>query len=308
MSKNKHNVPSSHDARPTIAYLAPKAVVGATSMSMWSGVEAGAREQDLNLNLIAFPGGTIHSDTREKANIIYDLVTPETVAGLVTWAASLQQPGFQAEISNEEELITLHARYHPLPIVTLSMAVPGHPVVIAESEQGMRDAIAHLIEVHGCRRIAFIRGPDGHSQADARYYAYLDTLADHGIQANADLVTPAGNFEMKRGTQAVDLFLDQRNLRPKDDIEAIVAVSDLSALAAMEALQRRGIRVPRDVAIVGFNDSRRRLAGRPGRAPGVDLALRRGGGRKRSAPAAAAGGGVNLCPLCPPPASPGKKV
>jgi DNA-binding LacI/PurR family transcriptional regulator/anti-anti-sigma regulatory factor len=220
---------------------------------MWSGVEAGAREQDLNL--IAFPGGNIRVKTEGQANIIYDLVTPETFAGLVVWASALQHPMGQYESLSEEELGALHARYHPLPIVTLSKAVPGHPVVLVESECGMRDAIAHLIEVHGCRRIAFIRGPEAHPLAEARYRAYLDTLADRGIKVNADLVTPAGAFSRARGVQAVDLFLDERNLRPKEDLEAIVTASDLFALGAMDALQRRSIRVPRDVAVVGFNNS-----------------------------------------------------
>ena len=154
MSKGKHNASGRHDTRPTIAYMTPEAVVDPTPMSLWSGVEAGAREQDLNL--IAFPGGDIRYGPRGQANIIYDLITPDTFAGLVTWAAALQHPGPHGEILSEEELSALHARYHPLPIVTLSKAVPGHPVVLVEGEQGMRDAVAHLIEVHGCRRIAFI--------------------------------------------------------------------------------------------------------------------------------------------------------
>jgi serine phosphatase RsbU (regulator of sigma subunit)/putative methionine-R-sulfoxide reductase with GAF domain len=49
--------------------------------------------------------------------------------------------------------------------------------------------------------------------------------------------------------------LDQRNLRPKEDLEAIAASNDILALGAMEALQSRSIRVPEDVAVVGFNDS-----------------------------------------------------
>jgi PAS domain S-box-containing protein len=253
VSRNEHNVSGRHDARPTIAYLTPEAVVNPTAMNLWSGVEAGARECDLNL--IAFPGGNIRSRRRAQANIIYELVAPETFAGLVTWAAALQHSAFPDETLSDEELSALHTRYHPLPIVTLSKAVPGHPAALVESEQGMRDAIAHLIEVHGFRRIAFIRGPETHPAADVRYRAYLDALADHGIEVNADLVTPPGGFVEERGTQAVDLFLDQRSMRPKEDLEAIVAASDVFALTAMEALQRRGIRVPEDVAVVGFNDS-----------------------------------------------------
>jgi DNA-binding LacI/PurR family transcriptional regulator len=164
---------------------------------------------------------------------------------------------------SEEELFALHKRYDPLPIVTLSKAVPGYPVVLVESEQGMRDAIVHLIEVHGHRRIAFIRGPQTHPLAEARYHAYLDTLADYGLEVNDDLITPPGDFSWQHGAQAVDLFLGQRNLRPKADIEAIVAVSDVPAQGAMAALQRRDIRVPEEVAVVGFNNSPEACAASP---------------------------------------------
>lgn len=252
MSRDERNVSGRNNARPTIAYLSPRAVFGSTAVNMWSGVEAGAREQDVNL--IAFPGGSIHSQTEGQGNVIYELITPEIFAGLVTWAAALQHPGTAGEDLSDEELLALHTRYHPLPIVTLSKAVPGHPVVLVENEQGMRDAIAHLIKVHGLRRIAFIRGPEAHSLAKARYRAYLDALAEHGIEVNADLVTPPGPFSGERGAEAVDLFLDERGLRPKEDIEAIVGASDVFALTAMETLQRRSIRVPEDVAVVGFND------------------------------------------------------
>jgi PAS domain S-box-containing protein len=253
MSKDEYNVSGEQDARPTIAYLAPRAVFGSTAVDMWSGVEAGAREQDLSL--IAFPGGNIRSQTEGQGNVIYDLITPDIFSGLVTWAASLQHPGAAGGDLSDAELLALHARYHPLPIVTLSKAVPGHPVVLVENEQGMRDAIAHLIEVHGLYRIAFIRGPETHPLAQTRYRAYLDTLGDHGIEMNRDLVTPPGRFSRDAGFQAIDLFLDQRNLQPKEDIEAIVAASDIIVLGAMEALQRRSIRVPEDVALVGFNNS-----------------------------------------------------
>jgi PAS domain S-box-containing protein len=205
--------------------------------------------------LIAFPGGNIRSRLRGQGNIIYELITPETFAGLVTWAAALQHSASPDESLSEEELNALHARYHPLPVVTLSKVVPGHPATLVESERGMREAIAHLIEIHGLRRIAFIRGPEAHPSAKVRYRTYLDALADYGIEVNADLVTPPGRFAEERGAQAVDLFLDRRSLQPKEDLEAIAAASDLFALTAMEALQRRGFRVPEDVAIVGFNDS-----------------------------------------------------
>ncbi len=260
MNKRKSllNKPRKTAGRPTIAYLAPEAVVDGTATSLWTGVEAGAREYDLNL--IAFPGGNIRFDpdpqgARGQANIIYELVTPAIVAGVLAWASALRVSAIKSECLTEEQWIGFHDRLRPLPIVTMSEAVPGYPVVIAESQLGMREALAHLIEVHGCRHIAFIRGPENHPSATARYQTYLKTLSEFGIPVRPDLISAPKDWNRALGAQAVALFLDQHKLRLGVDIEAIASASDVFAATAMEELRRRDIRVPEDIAVIGFNNS-----------------------------------------------------
>jgi len=119
---------------------------------------------------------------------------------------------------------------------------------------GMHAAMVHLTEVHGYRRIAFIRGPEGHPESEDRYRAYTDVLAEYALPLNADLIAP-GEFSKSSGIEAVALLLDKRKLRPKADFEAVVAVDDATAIGVMEALRARGIRVPGDVAVVGFDDT-----------------------------------------------------
>jgi signal transduction histidine kinase/DNA-binding LacI/PurR family transcriptional regulator/AraC-like DNA-binding protein len=227
--------------RPTIAYLSSEVAVGTTSMAVWSGVVAGAQEH--NLNLIGCAGGNI---TETQANIIYDLVTPEFCSGIVTWSL--------ARGSSVQENEAMHARYQALPVVTVSRAVAGYPVVMADNYRGMREAITHLIETHGCRRLAFIRGPED-PLAEERHRAYLETLEHYDIPFNPALVTPSWDWLSENGARAVALFLDERGLRPRQDIDAIVAANDLMAVSALKALQDRSIRVPKDLAMVGFNNS-----------------------------------------------------
>jgi DNA-binding LacI/PurR family transcriptional regulator/anti-anti-sigma regulatory factor len=242
MSENEHTVSSEHDTRPTIVYMASEVALGATPMSFWSGVADGVQEHDLNL--IAIVGGNIMESQR---NIAYDLVTPEICSGIVAWSIAAHRP--------DQELEAIYARYRPLPMVTVSRAVPGRPVVTADDCQGMQEAVAHLIETHGCRRIAFVRALSSHHLAEERYRAYLETLAHHRIPFDPALVTPAWQWAKESGGRAVALFLDERGLRPRRDLDAIVSASDLMALGALEALQNRDIRVPQDLALVGFNDS-----------------------------------------------------
>jgi hypothetical protein len=112
--------------------------------------------------------------------------------------------------------------------------------------------VEHLHWVHRCRRIAFIRGPESNEEAEVRYEAYRDAMQANGLLFDERLVCP-GNFLRVAGTEAVRLLLDERGV-PLDELDAIVSADDLMALAAMEELVRRGIRVPSDVAVVGFDD------------------------------------------------------
>jgi DNA-binding LacI/PurR family transcriptional regulator len=181
--------------------------------------------------------------------ILYDLVNPEALDGLISWASSV------GGCLSDEEIARFHTRYDPLPIVSITFPLKGKPTVMADNYQGMREVLVHLIEVHGYRHLAFIRGPEHHAYAQERYQAYLDVLKDYDIPFDPALVTPPSDYVRSKGTEAVYLLLDERRLRLQRDMEAIVAASDLFALGALTALQARGIRVPREIAVVGFNDS-----------------------------------------------------
>ena len=140
-----------------------------------------------------------------------------------------------------------------MPLISLAQIIEGAPTLSIDSYHGMRAAIVHLIEVHGLRRLAFIRGPANHFFAQERYRAYTDVLQEYGLPYVPELVTRP--LQWAAGADAVQILLDEAGLRPGIDFQAIVSVSDLLLLEAMKALQLRGIQIPRDVAVVGFNDS-----------------------------------------------------
>jgi DNA-binding LacI/PurR family transcriptional regulator/anti-anti-sigma regulatory factor len=232
-----------NNSHPTIGLL----TYGATdpnSHALWSWVDSVTREH--GANLICFPGNPLRSPRgfEARANVLYDLVGPENVDGLVVWSTVL------AYYVGAKEVAAFCERYRPLPIVSVALSLEGFPSVVVDNYQGMRDAVLHLIQAHGYRRIAFIRGPAGHPEAEERYRAYADALAEHDIPPDPDLVAP-GDFMRSGGAEAIELLLDQRGL----SFEAIAAANDVSAFGALEALRARGIRVPDDMAIVGFDDT-----------------------------------------------------
>jgi signal transduction histidine kinase/DNA-binding LacI/PurR family transcriptional regulator/DNA-binding response OmpR family regulator/AraC-like DNA-binding protein len=234
--------------RPTIGYLTPR-IGDNVSQALWSGVVDAARER--GANLICFAGENLRDPKgfSSPANIAYQLVNAEIVDGLVSWASSL---GGSIE---HAEVVSFHYHYQPLPIVSITLPMKGISTVLIDSYQGMRDMIAHLVEFHGYRRLSFIRGPESHYYAQERFRAYTDALEAYGIPLDPALITTPGDFGLSTGVEGMRLLLDERNLLPQVDFEAVVTVSDLPALGALRELQTRGIEVPQAIALVGFNDA-----------------------------------------------------
>lgn len=232
--------------RPTIGFLTGNIHLGA-ARTLWPGVVDAAQKQDVNL--ICFPGGglNVQEGFEAQRNVIYELVDAKRLDGLVSWSSTVGGSLDRAQVTD------FHQRYRPLPMVSLAQLMVGIPTLLVDSYQGMRAAIVHLIEVHGYRRLVFIRGPESHYYAQERYRAYTDLLQEYGIPFDPNLVTRPVHWEA--GIEAMHMLLDERRLCPKIDFDAVVAVSDLLALAAIKTLQARGVQVPGDVAVVGFNDS-----------------------------------------------------
>jgi len=249
---SKRTIPHGPNRRLTIGLLADRLDERYQS-SVLDGVMEAAEERDVNLLCIS--GRELRSPITFVAqnNILYDLVSAENVDGLMVMGSLL------FHFTGPEEIHHLyHERYRPLPVVSIALEVESIPSILVDNRSGIHDAVSHLIEAHGYRRIAFIRGPEGSSEAELRYKAYCDALAEHGLPLNPDLVAP-GDFNVPSGREAVALLLDQRKVA----LEAIVAANDNMALGALEALEARGIDVPGTVALTGFDDVEAAFAATP---------------------------------------------
>jgi len=234
-----------HVTRPTIGFLTANIHMGAARV-LWPGVLDAA--QAGNANLICYPGGRLHTseDFEAERNVIYRLVDAQCLDGLVSWTSTL------AGSVASEEMVDFHRRYHPLPIVSLASPLGHGSLISINGYQGMCALVFHLVDVHNYRRVALIRGPEGHPYALERYHAYLDALKKRGLSPDPALITPYTSWE--KGAEAMRVLLDERQLKPGSDFQAVVAVSDLLAIDALSMLAKRGIRVPADVAVAGFND------------------------------------------------------
>jgi LacI family transcriptional regulator len=148
--------------------------------------------------------------------------------------------------------LTFREELHGLdvPAMAVNWRAPGfeHWVTLDE-RPGARLATEHLIAL-GHRRIAHLSGDLTRFNAIERCTGYREALAAAGLAFDSGLVEPAG-YGYEDGLRAMHALLD----RQAGGFTAVFALSMLTAAGAISALQQRGLRVPQDMSVVGFNDA-----------------------------------------------------
>ncbi|MEM9412525.1 MAG: LacI family DNA-binding transcriptional regulator [Planctomycetota bacterium] len=143
----------------------------------------------------------------------------------------------------------LHRARQQKPIVVVVREIPewDENCIFIDNFKGAYDATQYLIE-SGHREIAFISGIINHQDAIRRKEGFLKALEDAGISANPKLFFE-GDFRPKSGVAAAEQLLQSN-----EKFTAIFASNDEMAFGARLTLYRKGINVPDDVSIIGFDD------------------------------------------------------
>jgi phosphoserine phosphatase RsbU/P len=214
-------------------------------MRVLAAAERAAREH--GLDFVAVSGGVLGVPSRDPKRFVYDFIGPDSVDALLICTHIIGHHSTMAELT---EFVN---RFAAVPRVCLGVALSGVTTMLMDNETGMYTAVKHLVEVHGCRRVAYVAGPEASEEAQARFRGYARALAERKIEVDPRYVVP-GNFTRETGKRAVATLFGERGLAPAD-IDAIVCADDLMALGALDELDRRGINVPRQIALSGFDDT-----------------------------------------------------
>ena len=136
------------------------------------------------------------------------------------------------------------------PAVVIGTVPKDVPIdnVRANSAGGVRLALEHLHE-QGCRRIAFVNGPSDTVPGSARHRAFERTARALGLDRDESLRIEAGDFTLAEGRKAAVTLLD------RTVPDAVLGGNDLLAIATMQVLSERELRIPHDVAVVGMDDT-----------------------------------------------------
>lgn len=177
----------------------------------------------------------------ENANVphILNELVARRVEGIV-WAVP--------EIGNNRAWITGSDLQNVPPIVFLSMAErPGLSIIAVDNRAGARMATQHLID-RGCQRIGIITGPLTWWEARERVAGWQETLTAAGLGTD-DALIAYGNWNPSSGEQAMEQLLA---VSPR--IDGLFCSNDQMALGALGVLHRAGLRVPQDIALIGFDN------------------------------------------------------
>ena len=140
-----------------------------------------------------------------------------------------------------------YARKVPIVVTGRLLRAKGLVSMQVDDRHGAMVAMRHLLDL-GHRRIAFVSGFENHPDANERLFGYKSALAAAGIGFDPQLVVP-GDFHEEGGMQAVYQLMDA-NIH----FTAMFCVNDQTAYGACLALFRKGMRVPDDVSVIGFDD------------------------------------------------------
>lgn len=208
---------------------------------------------DYDLNFINFAGAIKYSlfddiDFISRYLKNFRFMKAPLVDGLVTWASSL------CSFLDDKTVINTFNALKPLPIVDIGyLDLPGIPCIRIDNNSSISLIVDHLVNVHHFKNFAFVgaKSSDPHIR---RLEAYHAELKRHGIAELPNSVYMAKTLDSIDIAMAVNQLCSAYSLKNHAAIDCIITSSDIIASTVIEELDKRGICVPRDVAVTGFNN------------------------------------------------------
>lgn len=208
-----------------------------------AGVEEAAAEAG-RLCLIS----TVHDDLERELSVVELLRDQRNVDAVILLGGVRESEEYRNRMRRyAEELATAGSR---LVLCGRPSLGPDTPAVVVQYDNagGAYAATSHLLSA-GHRRIAMLAGVAGNTTSDQRCEGYRQALADYGLSVDPALVQSTV-YDRASGYTATKRLLDAGA-----DFTAIFAHNDLLASGALAALRERGLGVPQDVSLVGYDNS-----------------------------------------------------
>lgn len=200
-----------------------------------SGIGEAVREHGYGLLLL-------FRDPNEEYDYV-SLFRTQRVDGCIVLGAS----SLEAETAG---ILKLAEEKLPFVVMDQRFDDEGVSVVAANHEGGSSSAVNHLLAL-GHRRIGFLNGTPQYSNSADRLTGYEATLREAGIEVDPSRLF-SGNYSRKSGYLATESVFESWR---RKELDALVVANDRMAIGLMQGLREKGLVLPRDLPIVGYDDS-----------------------------------------------------
>lgn len=203
------------------------------------------RAFELNYDVAVFSTFTTHklSDEWHEGELnIYSLINYSVLDGIIILPDTLTTDNYHETIIAE-----IKKKFHK-PVVSVDLEIEGFDNIHTDDIQSVKQIISHLIEKHKMTDIAFMTGKKGHPHATNRLTGYYEALIEHNLPIDQSRVF-YGDFWYNEGENVVKALTESGRPLP----QAVACGSDTMAISVCEAFKARGIRVPEEVAVTGYD-------------------------------------------------------
>lgn len=195
------------------------------------GVEDVARANDYALIL------SNSDEDPDKQRIALNTLKTESVDGVIVPPVSTRDPEVEQLLEEDIAVVCVDRRLESTPV----------DMILSDNQQGAYDAVTHLINL-GHERIGFIGGIARISTGTERRQGYEQALRNHALPVDSALIRE-GDSRREEGRHLTNTLLDL-DTPPT----ALFTGNNLTTLGALSAIRLRGLRIPEDIALVGYDD------------------------------------------------------
>lgn len=223
-------------------------VVSEYSELVMKGVQSACEK--FGIGLYIFPIGELH-DIRgafDYQNVaVGAFVSSKNLDGIIFIS------GTQMHFLSKQELLSYIKGFQPLPIVNISSPIPGIPSIFSKCDNAYKTLVDNLIDEQDCSKFIII-GVKGNSvEAKNRCNTIKSYLTERNVPSK-NIILLKANFDYRTTLSELELLYETTK---KFDYNAIICVNDEMAYAALDFCGNKGLKVPEDVVVVGFDDLER---------------------------------------------------